>query len=497
MSRAAYYREMRRTVTPAPQCPADVRAQVEGFLSRARRPALIEPGEPLLALDSGHYILEEHSTHVTLQAWDDTRNLVRKISGVERVERGKLSLLVRHFAGREGAMHLVDLAHPRTHEWERRGARMVFRERFRGMLEREFPAWRMAELSCEPDLQHTLSATFPRALLRRGSAGIAAIGAPPECTDFPTLLSFGLIWLDYVRMRDPRLVVETLTFWAPSPVAPLLSFYLPLFHAAATRFGMYLYSEEDFAVLLDPSNYGNVATQLEMRRTPSELPAGIQHAETVALTDGTLSLRVNGLEFARYKDGKLGNGREPMSFSEARAIAANLYALRNAQAPRGTLVYQQNPEAWLEAAVRSHLSVIDASLVAEPVYGQVPAIAGQDRTILDLLAVDGHGRLAVLELKASQDLHLPLQALDYWLRVKWHLDRGEFSRFGYFPGTELRRDPPRLFLIAPSLEFHPATETILKYLTPEVDVTRIGLSADWREKPRVMFRLVGAERPHE
>jgi len=70
---------------------------------------------------------------------------------------------------------------------------------------------------------------------------------------------------------------------------------------------------------------------------------------------------------------------------------------------------------------------------------------------MDLLACDRRGRLAVIEIKAAADLQLPLQALDYWLRVKWHLDRGEFASKGYFPGVELRPDPPRLLLIAPAL----------------------------------------------
>ena len=151
----------------------------------------------------------------------------------------------------------------------------------------------------------------------------------------------------------------------------------------------------------------------------------------------------------------------------------------------------------MESIVRSHVELVDASLRADPVYGQVPAIAGQNRTVLDLLAAEYSGRLVIIELKAAQDIHLPLQALDYWLRVKWHLDRDEFSKFGYFPGIELRHEPPRLILVAPSLDFHPSTETVLRYFSPEVEVTRVGLSADWRENPRVMFRLQGAERPHE
>jgi hypothetical protein len=114
---------------------------------------------------------------------------------------------------------------------------------------------------------------------------------------------------------------------------------------------------------------------------------------------------------------------------------------------------------------------------------------------MDLLAADGRGRLAVIELKAAADLHLPLQALDYWIRVKWHLDRGEFAARGYFPGLTLSAEPPRLLLVAPALEFHPTTETILGFFDPRIEVERIGVGEDWRSELRVMFRLKGAESP--
>jgi hypothetical protein len=58
--------------------------------------------------------------------------------------------------------------------------------------------------------------------------------------------------------------------------------------------------------------------------------------------------------------------------------------------------------------------------------------------MIDVLTVTREGRLAVLELKADEDIHLSLQGLDYWSRVTWHHARGEFQRFGYFPaGIEL------------------------------------------------------------
>ena len=118
-------------------------------------------------------------------------------------------------------------------------------------------------------------------------------------------------------------------------------------------------------------------------------------------------------------------------------------------------LYRQCPEAWLESQARADIETLDASLLREPVYGQMPVFAGGERGIMDLLAVDHAGRLAVVEIKASADLHLPLQALDYWIRVKWHLDRGEFTPAGYFPGLDAAPDPPRLLLVSPSLEFHP------------------------------------------
>ncbi len=51
-------------------------------------------------------------------------------------------------------------------------------------------------------------------------------------------------------------------------------------------------------------------------------------------------------------------------------------------------------------------------------YSQVPALARGDRGMLDLLTLDRSNRLVVIELKAEEDLHLPLQALDYWIRVR-------------------------------------------------------------------------------
>jgi hypothetical protein len=74
------------------------------------------------------------------------------------------------------------------------------------------------------------------------------------------------------------------------------------------------------------------------------------------------------------------------------------------------------------------------------------------------------------------------------MRVKWHLDRGEFDRRGYFPGVPIVCTSPRLLLIAPALEYHPTNETLLRYFSPTVEVERYGVGMDWRRELRVMFR---------
>jgi hypothetical protein len=37
--------------------------------------------------------------------------------------------------------------------------------------------------------------------------------------------------------------------------------------------------------------------------------------------------------------------------------------------------------------------------------------------MIDVLSVTREGRLAVVELKADEDIDLPMRALDYWSRV--------------------------------------------------------------------------------
>ena len=105
---------------------------------------------------------------------------------------------------------------------------------------------------------------------------------------------------------------------------------------------------------------------------------------------------------------------------------------------------------------------IDARLDPQHIYAQVPAFSSGDRGIIDLLGVTRDGRLAVLELKASEDIQLVMQAVDYWLRVRFHHDQDDFRRYGYFPEVRLNAKPPLLILVAPGFQFHPSIDIVLR-----------------------------------
>ena len=130
---------------------------------------------------------------------------------------------------------------------------------------------------------------------------------------------------------------------------------------------------------------------------------------------------------------------------------------------------------------------MDARLDPRLFYEQLPALAAGDRGVMDAVAVTKDGRLAVVELKASEDVQLPSQAVDYLLRVRWHHAQQDFGRYGYFPGIELDPRPPLLFLVAPALHFHPASDLVLKCLSQEIEVFRVGVNEHWRRGVRVML----------
>jgi hypothetical protein len=128
---------------------------------------------------------------------------------------------------------------------------------------------------------------------------------------------------------------------------------------------------------------------------------------------------------------------------------------------------------------------------------QLPALSAGDRGMLDLLTLDRSGRLTILELKADEDLQLPLQALDYWIRVRaLNQDRqpfhggarplSAFERRGYFAGVEVSRCRPAWSLPPRLCASIPRTSRS-GVISPVVEWELIALAEHWRKDLKVVF----------
>jgi hypothetical protein len=178
-------------------------------------------------------------------------------------------------------------------------------------------------------------------------------------------------------------------------------------------------------------------------------------------------------------------------------LMQRLFASRYPEGSARDPLFRLQPEAWLESTLAGDLTQIDDSLGGHTIYHQVPAFAAADRAMLDLLTVTRTGRLAILELKADEDLHFPLQGLDYWIRVHWlqqqrnSAGKGELEQNGYFPGVPLQPHTPLLYYIVPALRVHPSMDTILQHLSPAIPWTLVALNEGWRTERKVVYRQHG------
>ena len=182
----------------------ETRAAIEGFLKTAGSRPCSNPAKNCFPSPPKTYALEMRGSRLTLQAWDRTRNWTRRITAITEATNARLALTVERFARREGQLFLLDLGRRAGAELGKRSGRLVFRERFRLFLRRQFPEWKLAEVSAEADLEHSLSPAFPRAFLRHGQHGWAAIACPPDA-DAAAVLSLRPHLADLpARPRAPR-----------------------------------------------------------------------------------------------------------------------------------------------------------------------------------------------------------------------------------------------------------------------------------------------------
>ncbi|MBI2678021.1 MAG: hypothetical protein HYX28_04520 [Candidatus Koribacter versatilis] len=498
--------------------PEALARAIQDFLGEAPSAVVREEGEITFDFSSARYSVSSEHGKCVLHLWSGERNAVRRVVDAEQKDR-VLRLQVQRFGrGQPTKLEICRDRDQRT-PTAKKAARTAYKRLLERVLAKSFPDANVEKLTSAMDLEQSFGPIYTRGLLRRGNSAFAVLGVNASETQasVDAALTFGLLWLDHCRYRDARRVVEGLQLFVPPRTSAIVRERMAHLNHAAAKFALYELDERELALaVVDCRDRGNVATRLV--RAPDERAARerfaaqtarvraiVPDAEAVVLNGTEMAYRLHGLEFAHARiaalPGSFRNAAE-LSFgpppqetlltddtgADFERFARMLAAARVSHADRTNPLYRMHPERWLESLVSRNLAQLDARLLSAPVYSQVPAFSASDRAMIDVLGVTRESRLAVIELKADEDIHLPLQGIDYWARVEWHHQRGEFKQFGYFAGVELSPAPPLLLLVAPALRVHPATDTLLRYISPEIDCELLGIDERWREELRVVFR---------
>lgn len=475
----------------------------------ARPVEVREDGQRLASLANFQHEVREHGKRVILHLWSDERSLARNVVRIAHRETGRLLLEVECFGrAKPGRLEFSSAEAARS---EAQLTREKFREEFLELLREQFPDEEIETIANAADLGHSLSGRYVRALVRAGSDhwAVLAAGKQESAATIDAVMTFGLLWAEHARTLVMNGRIAGLRLFVPAGSSQWIA------HRAGAIDPRYkievyeLHREVGRARRVHAEGSGNLLTRLVPWRESERLleaaeqeirPIREMAPEAIATTPvaGTrdVAVRFRGAEFARWHEGAIywgaGDSRQlltPKTRPKFDELLHELKEIRHSETKNtSNPLYRMQAERWLEIVVAGDVRRIDPQLDEQFVYSQVPAFSAGDRSVIDLLCVTRAGRLVILELKADEDIHLVMQAADYWLRVRRHQMQGDLREYGYFPGVELRDEPPLVYLVAPAIRFHPATSVLLRYLSPEIQMVRVGLAESWRRELKIVLR---------
>ena len=489
------------------------------FLEGSRAAVVIEDGAVTFDLAEANYSISGEYGKCLLHLWSNERNTVRRVLDVE-AKGSTLRLQVQRMGQTRPTRLDISRDRDQRSPAARRAARLAYEPRLRRALERNFPGWTVARLTTAMDLERSFGPAYLRGWMHQGQRALAIVGVNDQEAQATVdgALTCGILWLETCRLsQKDRRIVEGLVLVVPKGTVTLTAERIAHLHPTAAKWHLNEFDQrEDALVRQEIGDRGNMATRLvraiddgqaleRFAASVARIRGILPQAEALVVSPAIISFRLYGLEFAQARvahdprnfetgeevvfglgpEERVLDARNEQAFADLVRLAASV---RHKDGPKNHALWRMHPERWLESLASTNIAALDGRLRPDHVYRQVPAFAAADRAMIDILASTIDSRLAVIELKADEDIHLPLQGVDYWSRVAWHQSRGEFARFGYFPGREISAEKPLLLLVAPALRVHPSTDTILRYLSPEIDWELLGIDERWREDLNVVFR---------
>jgi hypothetical protein len=494
---------------------------LQEFLAEASNGVVVEDGQVLFDLGKAQYSISCERERCLLHIWSEERNIVRQVVAAE-ANKASLVLTVRRFGQPRANKLEICRDRDRRSPTHRNLARSQYARLLERVIRRQSPDWKLDKdkLSTTMDLERSFSPLYARGLQRKGQSAFAVFGVNQQETQasVDATLTFALLWLDACREREAGTsLVEGVRIYVPQGKATTLQIRVAHLNHEKAKFQVFELDERDeWLNEIDTADHGNIETRLlqspntaqtreRFANAIGKVTAAVPDAEVAVPGPAEIAFRLHGLEFAKVRAVNVPGSfqvQEEFIFGAAGyqshlteetqpdfdRFVGLLNDIRTVAGDRHDPLWRMYPERWLESLVFKDVAAVDSRLNPTHVYSQVPAFSASDRAMIDIVTCTHDGRLAVLELKADEDINLPLQGLDYWARVRWHHARGEFQPHGYFSGVQLSPRPPLLILVSPCMRVHPSTDIVLSYFSPDIEWAVVGLDERWREGVKVVFR---------
>src|SRR6202049_4367593 len=243
---------------------AELRRALDG-LCAIGAPEVRENGQWLAGLEGVQYEVSAQGETALLHLWSAQQSLVRRVLRVAEDSRDRVVLEVSRFGYSRHAQLEFVAGVPRE---SRRIEREQFSSRLRRILTDHFPDETVESLATSADLQHSISGSYTRGLVRRGSEAYAVLAASPkeDAATIDGILTFGLIWLQLTRDRARRYSVHGLRLFLPRGSSSVTAHRMA---ALASPQEVELYEYEPLygrVQRIARSSAGNLATWIVPRR---------------------------------------------------------------------------------------------------------------------------------------------------------------------------------------------------------------------------------------
>lgn len=341
---------------------------------------------------------------------------------------------------------------------------------------------------------------------------VAAVADVTESLTPEFLLATAVVWVEKLRARRKK-PIERVAVIAPRKAAVGVQKLRALLSAEWQRRIHVFELEDDGAgsdgeripIELEPVSIDSLWAARPRSIEPLVPPSASEFAESllsrapesidiVHARNGE-TVRYNGLPFARIRT--IGERQRVWTgVTNRQAIDADgvdaVYSLieelgdrrRHDASQKRHEYFRLGPEAWLESMLRRNIKLLDPNLILSPVYNQFRA----ERDKIDLLALRSDGRLVIIEVKVSADREMVYQAADYWRKIESERRSGNLRALELFGALEIADRPAVIYLVAPTLSYHPDFNLLASTLGSDVPICRFDLYENWRKEVKVFRR---------